>query len=409
MKSALCFYLGCVLLLPGCGGAGPGFDRIGEILLGTPRQFQSRQIIVTLSEAVRSDWETIHQDILNRFDVQAAGKFPLTSIGVNCLVYQVSDMVDTDEIVRRLRGDRRIRLVQMNQLFVGQGPDTRAYRELSYGPRLIHADITHKAFSGKGVKIAVIDTGADQTHAELKGRIIARENFVEGGDGSFLEDRHGTAVAGVIAARTDDGLGIDGIAPEAGLELYKACWYPGPMKAKAVCSSWTLAKAIDAAINQGSRIINLSLGGPPDDLLAQLLSKADEKGIVIVAATLERNPEPGFPASLEFVIPVISADPHGNFAVPGWRRPAALIAAPGVEVLTTAPHNGYDFLSGSSLATAHVSGVAALLLQQRPTLSPRQLKTLLLATGQNSAGGATVRLIDACRALLNLQANITCP
>uniref|UniRef100_UPI0015C607F3 S8 family peptidase n=1 Tax=Crenothrix polyspora TaxID=360316 RepID=UPI0015C607F3 len=246
-------------------------------MAGTPKQFESRQIIVTLSEDVRSQWRAIHQEILDQYDVKATGEFPLKSIRVNCLVYRVSDMVDVDEIKRRLSADSRIELVQSNQVFAGLlGDNGKAYGELSYGPKMIHADGVHGTVTGKGVTIAVIDTGADQEHPDLKGHVDATENFVEGGTASFAKDRHGTAVAGVIGALDSNGIGINGIAPDAKIDIYKACWYADSSKDKASCSSWTLAKAIDAAITKGSHIINLSLSGAEDALLKKLLVTANQ-------------------------------------------------------------------------------------------------------------------------------------
>ena len=195
---------------------------------------------------------------------------------------------------------------------------------------------------------------------------------------------------------------------------YRACWYADSSKDKALCSSWTLAKAIDAAILKGSRIINLSLGGAEDALLKKLLITANQSHIIVVAAALENKPEPGFPASLDFVIPVISVDPQGNTSHPSWLSNLEVIAAPGIEVLTTTPSNSYDFLSGSSLAAAHVSGVAALLLQYHPQLEPVAVKSALMHSritpgAHQSASSKSPTLINACRALASLGAEVNCP
>jgi subtilisin family serine protease len=310
--------------------------------------------------------------------------------------------------------------VQTNQVFAGlQGRasnahDASSYGKLSYGPRIIHADLAHQTVTGKGVSVAVIDTGADKNHPDLQGRVAMTENFVQGGNASFADDLHGTAIAGVIAARTDDGSGIDGIAPDAKIDIFKACWYAEKGNQKALCSSWTLAKALDAAIKSGSRIINLSLGGPDDPLLKKLLVTADQHHIVLVAAALENSTEPGFPASLDFVIPVISADPNGDTTHPSWTTQQAVIAAPGVEILTTAPRQGYDFLSGSSLAAAHVSGVVALMLQRQSNLEPAEVRSVLQRTGRIKAANPnqpspSFVMVDACRAVAALGAAINCP
>jgi subtilisin family serine protease len=214
-------------------------------------------------------------------------------------------------------------------------------------------------------------------------------------------------VAGVIGARANDGVGIYGIAPDAEISVFKACWYPEAADAKAQCSSWSLAKALDAAISSGTRIINLSLAGPYDELLNKLLEAADQRGINIVAATLENQQHPGFPAELALAVPVISAGPNGQAVHPSWlSKFPAIVAAPGVEILTTVPKEGYDFVSGSSLAAAHVSGVIALMLELKPELTPKQIKSLLHLNGKGAEGDGTVpaalHALDACAILQTL-------
>jgi len=373
-----------------------------------PKQLQPNQIIVTLSEDNRRHWLAIDYELRKKYLLQWTGEFPLTSIHVNCLVYRVPETVSVDEVIRGLSADKHIEVVQTNQVFAGlQGGESDAYAGLSYGPKTIHADIAHQISTGKGVAITIIDTGADKNHPDLKGRVGQIRNYVEGGEDSFNEDRHGTAVAGIIAARANDGLGIYGIAPEADIAIYKSCWYAQRADDKALCSSWTLAKALDAAINSGSRIINLSLSGPPDKLLQQLLETAHQRQIVLVAAATE-GVEPGFPADLDFVVPVLASGPDGKSALPSWAAYRHPLVAPGIEILTTTPREGYDFLSGSSLATAHVSGAVALLLQYQPQLKPESIKAILQSTSQTSVPGG-VKIIDACRALLALGAMVTCP
>ncbi|MDO9106366.1 MAG: S8 family serine peptidase [Methylovulum sp.] len=395
-----------LLSATGCWRLPLGADDLGN----RPKQLQARQIIVTLPAARRAQWLAIDHDIRTRYALQAAGEFPLASIQVNCLVYRVPETVAMDEIISQLRTDPRIQLVQTNQVFAGlKAGENDAYATLSYGPKMIHADMAHRIATGKGVSITVIDTGADQNHPDLKGRVATTRNFVEGGERSFTEDRHGTAVVGIIGARANDGIGIYGVAPEAKIAVFKACWYTDTPDGKALCSSWTLAKALDAAIVSGSRIINLSLNGPDDTLLTQLLDSAHRHHIVLVAAAQDIGEHPGFPASLDHVIPVMSSGPNGDTAHPGWAATRDALAAPGVEILTTAPRESYAFLSGSSLATAHVSGVIALLLQYQARLEPADILAVLKRTGWAKAPSRAPVIVDACRALTGLGAVLECP
>jgi subtilisin family serine protease len=369
---------------------------------------RGHQILVTLPETLKPQWASIAKELGSRHGILASGEFPLPSIGVDCLVYKVAGQQKLDQVLGQLRADSRVVLAQKNQVFEGiQSGESDAFATISYGPKLIHADTAHHLATGKGVRVAVVDTGAEKDHPDLKGRLLKTANFVDGGDRSFTRDRHGTAVAGVIGARANDGVGIYGIAPDAEISVFKACWYPEAAYAKAQCSSWSLAKAVDAAINSGARIINLSLAGPHDELLNKLLETADKRGINIVAATLENQLQPGFPAELGLVVPVISAGPDGQTVHPSWLvQYPNIVAAPGVEILTTVPKEGYDFVSGSSFAAAHVSGIIALMLELKPGLSPKQVKALLLRNGQGDEGSGTVpdplHSLNACTILQTL-------
>ena len=131
-------------------------------------------------------------------------------------------------------------------------------------PRLVRADLAHRWATGKGVHVAVIDTGVETGHPDLLGQIGLTATFVEGGEQTFDQDHHGTAVAGVIAARADNGIGTFGIAPGVTLTALKACWPPTPGTAEALCSSWTLQRAVNTAIEARVQLLNLSLAGPPD-------------------------------------------------------------------------------------------------------------------------------------------------
>ncbi|HRE56081.1 MAG TPA: S8 family serine peptidase, partial [Candidatus Competibacter sp.] len=182
------------------------------------------------------------------------------------------------------------------------------------------------------------------------------------------------------------------------------CWYSEPNAAKARCSSWTVAKAVDYAINHRIRVMNLSLGGRTDDLLARLLAAAEQNSIVVVVAARENAGDPGFPASLDTVIPVVACDMNGAIVRPQWPAIPFAAAAPGVDVVAPAPQARYALLSGSSLAAAHVTGVVALLLQQTPRATPEQLRTVLRATakplaGANRADSPQIGGVDACAAL----------
>lgn len=381
---------------------------------GVPKQLRSRQIIVALPGRLRSDWPTISRALQTQYQLRPVGEFPLTSIDVQCLVFQVPSEQPIESVIAKLKADPRVELVQRNQSFEGlQMANSEAYATLAYGAKLIKADRAHALSTGQGVSVAVIDTGADIDHPALRGRIAATATFVEGGEPSFRTDRHGTAIAGIIAAQAENAK-IIGIAPDARLSILKACWYANATDAKARCSSWTLAKAVDYALNHQIQVLNLSLGGPTDMLLERLLATAEQRRVVVVVATLENPDDPGFPASLQSVIPAVAADVKSRVAPLRWRGIPFVVAAPGIDIVAPAPQTSYNLLSGSSLAAAHVTGVVALLLQQAPQATPEQIRLTLRTSakpvvGSHSDAKPVVGMIDAWAALVQQSPQHRCP
>jgi len=301
-----------------------------------------------------------------------------------------------------------VELAQPVQRFATQASHAPSLQvPLQHSAQVLRLAQAHRWATGKGVRIAVIDTGVDVEHPELRGQIVKIGNFVELGgraDPSFNSDIHGTAVAGVIAAALNSDLGLVGVAPQAQVFALKACWQERPGAREAVCDSYTLSKAIDFAITQGAQVLNFSLAGPPDPMIAKLVAAALRRGIVVVAAD---GPDPArsFPATQRGVLGVAGSDDlQGRLRFPARRLAAGTLAAPGVDILTTVPHGHYDFFSGASFAAAQVSGVVALLLEREPKLTPVEVAALFHRTAHlipASSGdpAASIDQIDACAAL----------
>jgi subtilisin family serine protease len=405
--------LGTVVM--GCAGAhAPGRTPTSGETTHAPKQLQARQIIVALAGEAREQSASVKPALAADYGLVEMGSFPLRSIGLECVVFQVAADRSIAALLSRLAGDPRVTLAQQNQVFRGLAqPRAEPAGSLAYGPALTHADAAQRTRTGKGIRVAVIDTGVAKDHPGLHGRITATKNFVDGGERTFEQDRHGTAVAGVIAAGGDDPH-VHGIAPDAEILAIKACWYARADVERALCSSWTLAKALDFAIDAGAQVVNMSLSGPADELLARLIARADERGMIMVAAAAEEGDAPGFPASLPPVIAVLASDDQGQVRLPAWAARASALAAPGVDILTTVPSDGWDFLSGSSLAAAHVAGVVALLLEERSRLTAGEARDVLRNTGHAlprdvREPARDVALVDACAALAQLMGVASCP
>ena len=213
-------------------------------------------------------------------------------------------------------------------------------------------------------------------------------------------------MAGVIAASANNGVGIVGVAPGAEIYALKACWQQPPGSREAVCNSYTLAKAVDFAILQDVQVLNFSLAGPPDPLLGRLIGAALAKGIVVVAA------DGGTPAlelsrQLQGVIGILGSDPKGGAIAPAGTKLLSTLAAPSVDILTTAPKASYDFFSGSSFAAAQVSGIAALLLEKSPKLTPAQLAAVIRKTARPLPPSPLAQ-VDACAAVASVAGDARC-
>jgi subtilisin family serine protease len=221
----------------------------------------------------------------------------------------------------------------------------------------------------------LIDTGVDTRHPDLRGRIVRQRSFVDGHATSAASYRHGTAMAGLIAAVANNHVGIVGIAPLAQLEVFEACWQLRPDSDDAVCNTFTLAKALAAALDSGITLVNMSIAGPQDPLLASLVDVAIKRGVTFVGAAAE--PADAFPTGVPGVI-----------AAQGQQRSlkADAFAIPANHILTLRPDGQYDFESGTSVAAAELTGVIALLMSSSDTrLSTDSIVSLLKETGQTAA------------------------
>lgn len=340
--------------------------------------------------------------LARRYDLTEVAAWTIGPLRVRCMLYEIAPGSRRDEVLARLQKDRMVRLAQPLQDFSTLSspvametiaePDPRhaqfddPYVGLQTGFVSIGAAQAQRLTNGEDVRVALVDTGVDAAHPDLQGRIREQRDFVGGSDAGL--DRHGTEVAGVLAAVANNGIGIVGVAPGVRLLSYRACWPLVQGASAARCNSFTLAQALSAAIEAGAQVINLSLGGPHDPLLEQLLEVAFGRGIIVVGATPANGVPDGFPSAVPGVI-AVSASPSASAPMP-----AIALAAPGTQILTLEPGGSYDYASGSSLATAHVTGTIAMLIQLAPDLDSAALTALLRQTSRSTPG-----LINACAAV----------
>ncbi|MEO8999769.1 MAG: S8 family serine peptidase [Rhodanobacter sp.] len=324
--------------------------------------------------------------------------WPIKALNLYCVVFEPPPGMTQDALLKALARDARVQLAEPlhdYSVYAKKSLDTHRYNDpyvnLQRGFVETDAALAQNLSQGNGVYIAIVDTGVDVMHLDLQGRIHDTHNLVDDDATAFDHDSHGTEVAGVIAANADNHQGIVGMAPKAMLSVYKACWYSPAPHAGARCNSFTLAKALAAIIDTDTRIINLSLGGPADPLLNQLLVQLLNQGRIVVTAMPPDGSIDGFPANAPGVIVVRTS------GVPA--APSGVLSAPGNDILTTQPDGGYDFTSGSSMAAAHVSGIVALLLSIAPKLDVHSVHDLLLRSSKISNGTLQVNAAAAVETL----------
>jgi subtilisin family serine protease len=263
----------------------------------------------------------------------------------------------------------------------------------SYAPAMLHLPEAHHIAGGKAVRMALIDTAIDATHPEIAGSVAA--SFDASG-AATAPGRHGLGMASAIAGHKQ----IDGAAPQA--QLLSARAFDETADGSRAVGLDVLA-ALDWAVAQRARIVNMSFSGPADPLLAAMLAAAAARKVILVAAAGNdgAGAPPAFPGADPHVIAVSALDAQSHLYDHANRGAYVALAAPGVDVLVAAPAGAYDLTSGTSVACAEISGIAALLLEKNPDLDGPALRQILRdsAHALKDVPEAGAGLADAATAL----------
>jgi subtilisin family serine protease len=242
----------------------------------------------------------------------------------------------------------------------------------------LHLTEAHRITGGDGVLVAVIDSRIDTHHPDLAGA-VADEYDALGTQGP--PHAHGTAMAGAIAAHGK----LTGVAPKVRLLAVRAFAGEG---ASAQGTTFNVLKGLDWAAGRNARIVNMSFAGPPDAMLREMLAKAYQRGMVLIAAVGNagaRSP-PLYPAADPHVIGVTAIDADDKLLQLANRGRQVTFAAPGVNVIADAPDDNYQLTTGTSVAAALASGVAALVLARDPRLSPAAVRQIMVRSARHIAG-----------------------
>ena len=236
---------------------------------------------------------------------------------------------------------------------------------------------------GKGATVAVVDTGVDYRHPDLAGRVDKGRDFANDDDDAMDDQGHGTHVAGTIGAGLGNG-GVVGVAPNVSIVAVKVLGGDGSGSYEGVASG------IVYAADRGVDVISMSLGGPAGaKVIEDAVKYAQDKGVLVVAAMGNENTaSPSYPAAVPGVLAVgatTSADKRSSFSNFGKH---IAVAAPGSDILSSVPGGKYDTYSGTSMATPHVSGLAAVVKAAYPQLDAGGLRARIeKGTVDLGAGG----------------------
>jgi hypothetical protein len=364
---------------------------------GTPRGYDAVADYGPSSRARRS-----LRAVEKEYGLREVNAWPIEPLHIHCAVLAIPAGTDRNTLLAALSKDRRVKLTQPLQSFATR---TVSYNDpyigLQRGFQQMDVADAHPWSRGEGVRVAIIDTGVDIDHPDLRGSIAAAVNFVDADDAQFRRDRHGTEMAGVIAAVANNGEGIVGVAPSARLFIFKACWQVQSDADAARCNSFTLARALTAAFDAHAQVVNLSLVGPDDALLGGLIREGLRRGILFVGAAADDSGAEAGLLHQPGIIEVASAETHSAIG--------NALYAPGREILTLLPGGHYDFASGASVATAEVSGVVALMLAKSPGMSAAAAYRLLHDTSSLSMlADGSVKGVDACAAVITLVGQGSC-
>jgi minor extracellular serine protease Vpr len=258
-----------------------------------------------------------------------------------------------------------------------------------------------KTITGQGIKVAIIDTGIDYTHPDLGGclgagcKVAQGYDFIDDDDDPMDVDGHGTHVAGIVAA---SGPTLKGVAPDAILMAVKVLNDQGVGFSDTIIAGIEFAVDPDGdpATDDGAHVINMSLGGPggPNDPISVAVNNAVDAGVIVVVAA---GNDGNFgdigrfsPSSAEKAITVGSTNKSDELSIFSSKGPSLIsgqlkpeIVAPGSDIKSLAPNGAYISLDGTSMASPHVAGAAALIVQAKLGISPIRAKTLLISGAVN--------------------------
>jgi len=294
---------------------------------------------------------------------------------------KVDEKADLAQVIRAFKSSPYVQYAEPNYIaYISKTPND-PYWSSQWSMTKIEAPAAWDITTGSSsVAIAIVDTGVDLFHPDLSGKLVSGYDFVNDDDTPQDDHGHGTHVAGIATAKTDNGTGVAGLSWGAKIMPVKAMDDSGGGKYE------DIANGIIFAANHGADIINLSLGGSAySSVLEEAVEYAHNLGCVIVAATGNNSSSVSYPAGYPEVIAVAATDSNDQRASFSNYGPEVDVAAPGVSIRSTYWWGGstYEWLNGTSQASPHVAGLAALIWSVNPGLSNTQVESIIKQTADD--------------------------
>jgi hypothetical protein len=347
---------------------------------GAPRRnaAQAAANLRYVSDQIIAEVDTAQaDDLARRHRLTRIGSQELPFIGSAMSLFRITDRRSLENVRTELATDAGVRSVQLNFRYVLQDQKSVPTEgdPAQYALAKLRLPEAHALSRGANVTIAVIDSGIDVAHPELKDAIAESFDALGAKEGPHV---HGTGIAGAIVSHAR----LMGSAPKARILAIRAF---GAAASGAESTSFVILKSLDFAAMHGAQIVNMSFAGPKDPLVERGIAAAATKGMVLVAASGNAGPKspPLYPAANPNVIAVSATDAHDRLFPASNRGGHIAVSAPGVDIFLPAPGGKYQMTSGTSFSAAYISGLAALMMERNPQLAPAEVRATLTKTARD--------------------------
>jgi filamentous hemagglutinin family protein len=371
-------------------GPGPQSSGVPRLFAVPPRgetRFVMNEVLLMVDcDTPQSQLDTVARELR----LTITGSQCLMQTHLNLLRLHIDSGQSVADVIRALARYRIIALAQANFIYhtmqervaqdLAQDPDLAGRAQegdsAQYALGKLGLSDIHKQIKGTNIPIAVIDSQIDTHHPDLDG--VFADQYDAVGGAAEAPHPHGTGMAGAIAAHRR----LMGIAPAARIYAIHAF---SSGAASADSTTFNILKGLDWAAGKGVRVINMSFAGPRDPSMERALKAAHDKGIVLIAAAGNAGPKspPLFPGADPNVIAVTATDANDKIFAGANRGRYIAVAAPGVDILVPAPEDTYQLTTGTSVSSAEVAGIAALLLERNPNLGPEDIRKILTTSAKH--------------------------